>query len=82
MWFSYITQAKVPFSQISAYERNLKRDMDFIQQFNKQEVNTEWVTFLDTILSMKIFLIKARAEHLCISGQHCGVSFLNESVFD
>ncbi len=31
---------------------------------------------------MKLVTNKAGVEHLCISEQHCGVSFLNESVFE
>ncbi len=71
------------FSWILLHECGPKHDINFKQQFKKQEVNIEWVYILDTIclifsvLAMKLVSNKAGAEHLHVSEQHSGVLFMN-----
>ncbi len=69
----------------SQSQHDYKCDIDFIQQFNKQEVNIRDYV-LDTILPVfapfrqqKIIPNKATAL-FCVSEQHDGVLFLNEST--
>ncbi len=71
-------------SRTSACVHNHKCDFNFIQQFNRQEIN-----ILDTILSLvfsvsptKICWNKAGSEHVWVSKKNRGVLFLNKYVFE
>ncbi len=67
------------------FSKNLhdyKSDIDFLQQFNKQEVNIKTYV-LDTIslISPTNIILNTVTELFCVSEQHDGDSFPNQSIF-